>query len=276
MKKILLIVMTLIFGGVMSVHAQNVNTPVADLDEKVLWKGDTIPMILKSKNFSRYNRGLYDYLFIPKGEWSFGLTAAYGEISAKDLEMFDVINDLDIGASTLSIKPYVQYSVKHNLVAGLRFGYSRTHLNLDSFNMDVTDDMNFNIHDVGYSNHTYSGAVFVRQYIGIERKGRFGVFNELELAFSGGNSDYTRPKKDSEVLRTTHSSNWGAALNYSPGVTAFIMKNVSFNVAMGVFGVNFKTEKQSEEGVETGSRTTSGMSFRLNLFNINFGIGIHL
>lgn len=37
------------------------------LDEKVIHKGDTIPMVLKSKNFGRFDRGLSNYLFIPKG-----------------------------------------------------------------------------------------------------------------------------------------------------------------------------------------------------------------
>ena len=67
-----------------------------------------------------------------------------------------------------------------------------------------------------------------------------------------------------------------AGLNFSPGVSVFIMKNVSFNLSFGVFGFYLKNERQTENGVETGNRTTSGANFRFNLFNINFGIAVHV
>lgn len=41
-----------------------------DAGEQTLWKGDTIPMVLKQRNFGRYDRGLSNYLFIPKGAGS--------------------------------------------------------------------------------------------------------------------------------------------------------------------------------------------------------------
>lgn len=38
-----------------------------DFSEKVLWKGDTVPMKLRTRNLGRFDRGLFNYLFIPKG-----------------------------------------------------------------------------------------------------------------------------------------------------------------------------------------------------------------
>jgi hypothetical protein len=45
--------------------------------EKVIVGEDTVSVILPERNFGRYDRGLYNYLFIPKGKWAIGLTASY-------------------------------------------------------------------------------------------------------------------------------------------------------------------------------------------------------
>ena len=55
-----------------------------------------------------------------------------------------------------------------------------------------------------------------------------------------------------------------------------VMKGVSFNVSLGVFGFYLHNEHQTVDGERAGSRFTSGANFRLNLFNINFGLGITL
>lgn len=245
-----------------------------DSSEKVTWKGDTIPMKLRSRNLGRYDRGLFNYLFLPKGRWGFGLTASYGEISTDNLEIFDLLNDIDLGGHIFSIKPFLEYTISNNISVGLRFGYTSGKGNVDSFKVDIDEDMNFNLHDIMYRNESYTAAVLFRQYIGIARRGRFGVFNEVELAFSSGNSDFQRPYAGE--LRTTHTTYMKAGLNFSPGVSVFMMKNVAFNLSFGVFGFYLKNERQTENGIEIGNRTTSGANFRFNLFNINFGIAVHV
>lgn len=47
---------------------------------------------------------------------------------------------------------------------------------------------------------------------------------------------------------------------------------VAFNVSFGVFGVKVAKESQKTNGVEEGSRVSSGANFRFNIFNINFGL----
>lgn len=245
-----------------------------DLSEKVLYRGDTIPMVLKNKNFGRFERGLYNYLFIPKGQWQFGITASYGEFSTDNLEMLDIVSDVDLSAHSFSVKPYLAYFIKNNLSVGFRLGYTSSRANVDQFNVDIDEDMNFNLHDIMYRNESYTAAIFLSQYIGISRKGRFGVFNEVEMAFSSGNGDFQRPFAGN--LKNTHTTYMDARLNFSPGVCVFIMKNVSFNVSFGVFGFYIKNSKQKVDGEDLGNRFTSGANFRFNIFNINFGLGIHI
>lgn len=245
-----------------------------DLEEKTTYKGDTIPMVLKQRNLGRYDRGLSALLYVPKGQWSFGLTVSYGNISTKDLEIFDLLSDVNIGAHAFRIRPYLQYTVRNNLAIGMRFGYYNAKGDVESFKVDIDDDMNFNLHDIGYKAESYTGAVFASQYIGLSRHGRFGIYNEIELAFGSGSSDFKRPYGGN--LRTTHTTWTEAQLNFSPGVQMFVMKNVSFHISFGVFGFNVRKERQTEDGKDTGNRLSSGASFRFNLFNINFGIGVHI
>ena len=67
-----------------------------------------------------------------------------------------------------------------------------------------------------------------------------------------------------------------ASLNFSPGLCVFIMDYVSFNVSFGVFGIKVHQEKQQTNGVEEGTRFTSGANFKFNIFNINFGMAVFI
>lgn len=247
---------------------------IVDLDEVVTYKGDTLPMVLKDLKLGRYDRGLFNFLFIPKGMWTIGLTASYGKFSTADLQMFDVISDVDISAHAFSIKPYFSYAFKNNITAGLRLEYSNVVGNINSFGLDIDEDMSFNIRDVGYRSESYSAALLLTQYIGLERKGRFGVFNEAQLKLTSGTSDFNRPYDG--VMKMTHNSNFQASLTYSPGVCVFVMPNLSCNLSFGVFGFYINHTKQWENGERSGSRTTSGANFRFNIFNISFGLAAHI
>ena len=245
-----------------------------DPTEKVLVKGDTAAMVLRDRNIGRFSRGLSNYLFIPRKSWQFGLTANYGEISTDDIGIFDIISDVDISGHIFSIKPYIAYFIADNLSLGMRMGYSSSRASVGSLAMEFDDDLNFNLSDVMYRNKALTAAIFARQYIGLSRKGRFGVFNEVELAFSSGNSDFRRQFDGQPKL--TNTTYTDLRLNFSPGLCVLINKYVSFNVSFAVVGFYMRNEKQSVDGVYSGNRFTSGANFKFNIFNINFGLGIHL
>lgn len=245
-----------------------------DVEECTLFRGDTIPMVIKNSWVGRYNRGLSNFLFIPKGVWQVGVTASYGELSTEDLEVFDLLSDVDISAHIFSINPYVSYFIGNNTAVGIKFGYSNARGGIGSFKVDIDEDMNFNLHDIVYKSESYSAAVNIAQYIGLTRRGRFGLYNEVELSFKSGSSEFHRPFEGK--IRNTHTTFMESQLNFSPGLQVMMMKNVAFHISFGVFGFYLKNEKQWEEGVSTGNRFTSGANFRFNLFNINFGIAVLL
>lgn len=236
--------------------------------------GDTVKEIIKERKFGRFNRGLYNYIFIPRGQWQCGLTASYGEFSSRDLQMLDMLEDFDFSGHTFSIKPYISYFFGNNQSLGVRLGYTESKGTLGSLTVDFDDDINFSVKDAMYRNSSYSAAIMYRSYLGLARRGRFGVFNEVALSFSSGDADFNRIIGGE--ARNTHTTYMESKLSFSPGVCVFIMKNVSFNISFGVVGFYLRNEKQWVNDEPNGNRFSSGANFRFNLFNINFGLGVHL
>ncbi len=243
-------------------------------DEMVIVGGDTISIILPQTNYGRYDRGLYNYLFIPRGQWAFGLTASYGEFSSDDVQVLSIIKDLDMGIKAYSIKPTISYAIRNNQTVGIKFNFTRMKGNLGSLSFDFSDDMNFNLADISYYSQVYSAGFFYRNYVGLGRMKRFGIFNEVDLSFGSGSSRFKR-LYDGE-MKDTRTNITEASLNFSPGLAIFIQDNVAFNVSFGVFGMKLKNEHQWTDGVEEGSRFSSGANFKFNIFNINFGMSIHI
>lgn len=241
-----------------------------DADEMVIVGNDTVPLVIKEKNFGRYDRGLFNYLYIPKGKWAFGLTASYGELNTDDIQVLSLLSDIDFKGKAYSIKPYMAYFFRNNQSIGMRFNYSRGMADLGNLAMDFSEDLNFAISDVSYYTNTYTTSVFYRNYIGLNRSKIFGIFNEVELAFGAGSSRFKRLYNNEP--RDTRTISTKASLNFSPGVCVFIQDYIAFNVSFGVFGLHLTNEKQTTDGIDEGSRFTSGANFRFNIFNINFGL----
>lgn len=241
-----------------------------DSVEQVVIDGDTVPIILPEKNYGRYDRGLFNYIFIPKGKWGFGITASYGELQTEDVQVLSILKDVDFKGKMYSVKPYISYFVRSNHAVGLKFDYTRGIADLGRLGLDFDDDLNFTLRDVSYYQQSFSVAAFHRAYVGLDRSGRFGIFNEVDLSFGSGSSRFKRlynnEPKDTRTVITQ------GAINFSPGVCVFLQDFMSFNVSFGVFGLKWRKEDQTTDGVDEGSRVTSGANFKFNIFNINFGL----
>lgn len=231
---------------------------------------DTVNVIIPERNFGRFDRGLFNYIFIPRGKWGFGVTASYGELNTDDVQVLSVLKDVDFHGKQYSIKPYMSYFINHNQSVGLKFNYTRGIADLGRLGVDFDDDINFTLRDVSYYQQSFAVGAFYRNYIGLDLNGRFGVFNEVDLQFASGSSRFKRLYNGEP--RDTRTITTQASLNFSPGVCVFIQEYVSFNVSFGVFGLKMRHEKQTTDGVDEGSRFTSGANFRFNIFNINFGL----
>ena len=100
--------------------------------ERVLVGNDTVRLIIPERNFGRFDRGLHNFLFIPKGKWAFGLTASYGEFDTEDVQVLSFLKDFNFKGSMFSLSPSVSYFVRHNTAVGMKLGYSRNKFTLGS------------------------------------------------------------------------------------------------------------------------------------------------
>jgi len=272
---ITLLLMMLSLAAASAIHAQTIvrkselHWPTDSIERVIVGK-DTVSIIIPEYNFGRFDRGLRNYLFIPKGKWGFGLTASYGELNTEDVGILSLINDIDIKGKMYSVKPYLSYFVRSNQSVGLRFDYSRGTADLGNLALDFDEDLAFAIHDVSYYTQTFAVAAFYRNYVGIGTGGRFAIFNEVELGFGSGSSRFKRLYNDEPKDTRTYITQ--ASLNFSPGVCVFIQENTAFQVSFGVFGLKLRKERQVTDGVDEGSRFSSGANFRFNIFNISFGL----
>ena len=243
---------------------------VEDSVAMVVVGNDTVNVIIPERNLGRFDRGLFNYIFIPRNKWGFGITASYGELNTDDVQVLSILKDVDFNGKMYSIRPYLSYFIRNNQSVGLKFNYNRGIADLGRLAVDFDDDLNFTLRDVSYYQQSFGIGAFYRNYVGLDHNGRFSIFNEVELGFSSGSSRFRR-LYNSEP-RDTRTTSTEVSLNFSPGVCVFIQEYVSFNVSFGVFGLKMRKEKQLTNGIDEGSRFTSGANFRFNIFNINFGM----
>lgn len=241
---------------------------------RVIVGKDTISVILPGKNYSRFDRGLLNYLFVPRGQWMIGATASYGEFDTEDVRVLSLMKDFNFNGKTMSVKPYAAYFYRSNQCAGMKLSFTRNLFELASLSVDFDDDINFTLKDVEYTSDNYSAALFYRLYIGLDNNRRFAVFNEVDLAFAAGYGKFLRYYNGEP--RDTRTKSTEVNLSFSPGLCIFVHERVSFNMSFGVFGLYFKNEKQTTNSVEEGSRFSSGANFKFNIFNLNMGIAVHI
>lgn len=249
------------------------NIPVVNPD-KIIVGTDTIDFVIPERRIGRFDRGLKNFLYIPKGQWSFGLTASYGKFDASDIKMWKYIGDIDASGSKYTVNPYVSYFFNHNNCVGMRMGYNKAYFDLGSLEINIDEDLNLNIKDVHYKDEYYSASIFYRHYIGLDRNKRFSIFNETDLAFGNGVGTFLRYYNGEP--RNTRTVTQECRLSFSPGLSVFMHEHISFNISFGVFGIYLRNEKQRTNDTEEGSRFSSGADFKFNLFDIKLGIAVHI
>ncbi len=121
----------------------------------------------------------------------------------------------------------------------------------------------------------FTFSFFHRSYVGLDAKGRFGLFAELEASFSTGTSRFSY--KSGDEPKNNNSNNIQAKLAFNPGVAVYIFPNVCGTLSFGLGGIQYShVTQKNDAGEKIGSRDASKMRFRLNLADINIGMTIHL
>lgn len=216
-----------------------------------------------------YDRDIKTSLFVPKGSWMGGVSFSYMELAGDNYE-FLILDNMNGEGYTFKVSPYAGYFFKDNMAAGMRLNYNRTYADLGNIDINLGDDLNFDISSYKYLEHEYTVAGFLRTYMGLGNSKVFGFFNEVRLTYGYGQGKTlsgTTPDVKG-IYQTSHRLQIGAA----PGLTAFVTNNMAVEVAVNIVGLDFKWADQVTNQVEHGSYRKSSANFKINIFSISLGI----
>lgn len=294
MKKMIYLTALMLLCGILGLQAEvkvnglkidSLASPKADtlsLSEMINPTGEVAkPSDEKASRFlpmrRRIDREVDKNKFVYKGEVMMGLSASYATLSSDDSDFLLVLEHINADGSVATIKPYVGYAYKDNHAVGVRFGY--THLRGDisnlGFNLGEQNDLSGALEDMAFDSDNFSFAIFHRSYVGIDAKGRFGVFGELEAAVHSGTSRFSYLSGDE--IKYSNSDNIKFKLSFNPGVAVYIFPNVCGTLSFGLGGLQYaKVTQRDDAGQKVGSREASKLRFRLNLADINIGVTVHL
>lgn len=225
----------------------------------------------------RIDRGIDRISFVYKGEIALGLSASYGTLSSEDTDFMLLIDNLDLKGNYFTVNPSVGYFVADNICVGARFGYSKTSGRLGNLSLDLgpDNDMSMSLKNVSLVNQMMTMGLFSRSYAGIDPKGHFGLYAELELLYKTGFSNMSYTSED--VLKSTRSSNYQLELALNTGLAVYIFPNVCANISFGLGGLRYNRVVQKDDnGNVTGTRSASKMLWKLNLLDIKIGFNLHL
>lgn len=227
-------------------------------------------------NEIREKRGLVDvkHVFVPAGQWIFGGSASYSTHTNNNYTFF-IIEGIDSDGYTFKVTPMIGYALRDNSAVGLRLIYSRTLLRIDGGELNLGDEES-GTHiaaDYYYSlKHSYSAAVFWRQYIPLGRNKRFALFNEMSLRLGGHQTKFAADTP----IRGTYETGTSIALGVSPGLIAFATNTMAIELNIGVMGISYTHSHQVKNQVNTADIRTSNMNFRINPLSIGLGVSFHL
>ncbi len=221
----------------------------------------------------KFTRGLKQISFIPKGQWITGVSVSYSQ-SSQDNYQFLVFESLNGDTYTFKVSPMLMYSFADNLAAGGRFAYSRQRTQLDKAQVVLDSETSYDVDHLYSISHNYYATAAFRNYISLGSSTRFGLFNEVQLQFGGGQS---KLENGSGVDYTgTFEKNFSLNVGLAPGIVMFLNNYSAIEVNVGVLGFNYQHTKSTTDQIYIANRTLKSANFKINLFSITFGVTFYL
>lgn len=220
-----------------------------------------------------FSRDIKQFAFVPKGQWITGVSVSYSQ-SNQDNYQFLVIENLSGDTYTFKVSPMLMYSFKDNLAAGGRFSYSRQRTNLDQADIVLGSDTEYSVDNLYSISHSYHFAGAFRQYMSLGNNTRFGLFNEVQLDFGGGQSKLCSGSGDD--FTGTYERQLSVNVGLAPGMIVFLNNYSALEVNVGVLGFSYNNVKSTTDKVYVAHRSTSQANFKINLFSITFGVAFYL
>lgn len=232
---------------------------------------------LSKLELRRVDREINKLKFIYRGEAMFGSTMSYYTLSGDNADFMLLLTGITAEASLVTVKPYFAYFYRDNRAVGARFGYTKMSGMIDSATVDLgeTNDIEMDIPYVSLLSTKYAYSIFHRSYAALDAAGHFGVFADIEFETAMGKSTYGY-ESDGEKT-SSYSKNKYFNISFNPGMSVFVMHNVSATISFELGGVSYTRIDQYNSNHELiGSREASKMRFMFNVLAVNFGLNFHI
>lgn len=259
--KLLLTSACLFFMAAVSGYARPV---VQDPDRIVL--GEEITPRDTSKQYRFRN-----HLIAPKGEWQCGLSVMYADFSSDNSDYMMLLQGVDANASMLRIAPEAAYTFAKNHAVGIRFQYTAINGMVDAATADLLGNLSMTVENISGMSRSMSGAVYQRTFVGLDDKGRIGIFWDYILGYRRSRSQFLMQEG-----KGPYSIQHRIKLGFAPGIVYFPMNNVSIQACISLADVSYSNIAAYESGKVVGRRHAWKAQASLNILNINFGLTVHL
>ncbi|HBH20648.1 MAG TPA: hypothetical protein DHU72_00330 [Rikenellaceae bacterium] len=230
--------------------------------------------LMESKDSTdSYGRRLEQRLFISKGEFGVGAQFSYLDLTSSDSQLLMLLQNFNAYAKTFSVSPLVSYAFADNQSVGVQLKYSTSDAVISQADFSLlSDDLKLDMKDIEAHNNSIQASAFYRSCIGLDRQGRFGLFNDILLSYSRGRTSFAYNGAGLDAY--TISNKVGISIH--PGLELFVTNNISVQFSIGIGGVSYTGTKCIKASEVTGRRDASNARFYLDMTDIAFGMTLHL
>lgn len=243
-------------------------------------EGDTVRLSPKdvarinaARPLERFDAPYESVVFVPRGEWVAGLSASYSQQNAKDYDFF-VFQNIDGDSYDFKVSPMVGYAFADDLVAGLKFAYSRSRVKLDKGEVALDSDPVATADNLYMLGHNYYGTAFMRNYFSMGSSRRFGFFSEVQLQLGGGQAKGLSGSGD--ALTGNYDTSFSVSAGVVPGIAVFLNNYSALEMTVGVLGYSYNYTKSVRDRIYDSHRSWSYANFKINLFSVTFGVSFYI
>jgi hypothetical protein len=121
--------------------------------------------------------------------------------------------------------------------------------------------------------NTYGISPFVRNYIALDSKQRFYLFNQTGIILSKSKGDEQSTTGDITVASTISKRTMGISL--SPGLLIFVDKGFAFEVNIPIGGINYGMETKTTTNLPDAVIKQSNVDLNINILRMNLGFSYY-
>ena len=163
--------------------------------------------------------------------------------------------------------------IRDNMGLGMRFGYGRNLLSVDSASINI-ENVGINVKDYFSLSHDFSAMAVYRNYIPLGSSKRFALFNEMQLAYGAGEAKII-DGHGTNIIGSYEKSH-SLSLGINPGMIAFINDHLAVEFNVGMLGLQYNNVNQIHNQVSNGSRDATQINFKVNILSLGFGLAYYL